>query len=129
MSKTPENERLDQLLVSLGHFASRSRARDAIARGTVSVNGKTATKPSQTVAGNVKIAITDPAQAYVSRAALKLTAALDHFGLDRRAMNASTSAPPPAASPRYCFIAAQNTSPPSMSATGRCIHGSRTIRA
>ncbi|NSZ62113.1 TlyA family RNA methyltransferase [Agrobacterium tumefaciens] len=82
MSKTPENERLDQLLVSLGHFASRSRARDAIARGTVSVNGKTATKPSQTVAGNVKIAITDPAQAYVSRAALKLTAALDHFGLD-----------------------------------------------
>ena len=50
MSKTSENERLDQLLVSLGHFASRSRARDAIARGTVSVNGKTVTKPSQTVA-------------------------------------------------------------------------------
>jgi 23S rRNA (cytidine1920-2'-O)/16S rRNA (cytidine1409-2'-O)-methyltransferase len=82
MSKTSENERLDQLLVSLGHFASRSRARDAIARGTVSVNGKTATKPSQTVAGNAEIAISDPAQAYVSRAALKLTAALDHFRLD-----------------------------------------------
>ncbi|KAJ34616.1 hemolysin, partial [Agrobacterium tumefaciens] len=82
MSKTPENERLDQLLVSLGHFASRSRARDAIARGTVSVNGKTVTKPSQTVAGNAEIAISDPAQAYVSRAALKLVAALDHFGLD-----------------------------------------------
>ena len=82
MSKTSENERLDQLLVSLGHFASRSRARDAIARGTVSVNGKTVTKPSQTVAGDAEIAISDPAQAYVSRAALKLVAALDHFRLD-----------------------------------------------
>lgn len=81
MSKTSENERLDQLLVSRGHFASRSRARDAVSRGTVSVNGKIVTKPSQTVAANVKIAITDPAQAYVSRAALKLTAALDHFKL------------------------------------------------
>ncbi|WP_454700350.1 TlyA family RNA methyltransferase [Agrobacterium burrii] len=86
MSKTPENERLDQLLVSLGHFASRSRARDAVSRGTVSVNGKIVTKPSQTVAANVKIAITDPAQAYVSRAALKLTAALDHFKLDPKGL-------------------------------------------
>lgn len=87
MSKTPENERLDQLLVSLGHFASRSRARDAVSRGTVSVNGKIVTKPSQTVAANVRIAITDPAQAYVSRAALKLTAALDHFKLDPKGLD------------------------------------------
>lgn len=87
MSKTSENERLDQLLVSRGHFASRSRARDAVSRGTVSVNGKIVTKPSQTVAANVKIAITDPAQAYVSRAALKLTAALDHFELDPKGLD------------------------------------------
>ncbi|NWJ25034.1 TlyA family RNA methyltransferase [Rhizobium sp. RM] len=82
MSKTSENERLDQLLVSLGHFASRSRARDAVSRGTVSVNGKIVTKPSASVAADADIAISDPAQDYVSRAALKLVAALDHFKLD-----------------------------------------------
>lgn len=82
MSKTSENERLDQLLVSLGHFASRSRARDAVTRGTVSVNGKVITKPSLSVAADAEIVISDPAQDYVSRAALKLVAALDHFKLD-----------------------------------------------
>ncbi|MDS7596341.1 TlyA family RNA methyltransferase [Agrobacterium tumefaciens] len=82
MSKTSENERLDQLLVSLGHFASRSRARDAVTRGTVSVNGKVITKPSLSVAAAAEIVISDPAQDYVSRAALKLVAALDHFKLD-----------------------------------------------
>lgn len=82
MSKTSENERLDQLLVSLGHFASRSRARDAVTRGTVSVNSKVITKPSLSVAADAEIVISDPAQDYVSRAALKLVAALDHFKLD-----------------------------------------------
>ena len=72
MSKTSENERLDQLLVSLGHFASRSRARDAIARGTVKVDGKVVTKPAQTVSVEAEIVVDDPASTYVSRAALKL---------------------------------------------------------
>lgn len=74
--------RLDQLLVERGLFATRSRARDAIQRGTVKVDGKAVTKPGQTVAQNVAIAVDDPASAYVSRAALKLIAALDHFDLD-----------------------------------------------
>ncbi|MFC4625144.1 TlyA family RNA methyltransferase [Daeguia caeni] len=74
--------RLDQLLVELGLFATRSRARDAIQRGTVQVDGKPVTKPGQTVARNVNVTVDDPASAYVSRAALKLIAALDHFGLD-----------------------------------------------
>lgn len=82
MTKTTENQRLDQLLVSKGLFASRSRARDAVSRGTVSVNGKIVTKPSLSFAENVMIEINDPAQDYVSRAALKLVAALDHFKLD-----------------------------------------------
>ncbi|MEJ8310513.1 TlyA family rRNA (cytidine-2'-O)-methyltransferase [Agrobacterium larrymoorei] len=82
MTKTSENQRLDQLLVSKGLFASRSRARDAVSRGTVSVNGKIVTKPSLCFAENAVIAIDDPAQDYVSRAALKLVAALDHFKLD-----------------------------------------------
>ncbi len=75
-------QRLDQLLVSLGLFASRSRARDAIDRGTVKVGGKTVTKPGALFTEEAAIEINDPAQDYVSRAALKLTAALDHFSLD-----------------------------------------------
>jgi 23S rRNA (cytidine1920-2'-O)/16S rRNA (cytidine1409-2'-O)-methyltransferase len=75
-------QRLDQLLVTLSLFASRSRARDAIQRGTVTVNGKVVTKPGALFAEDAEINIDDPAQDYVSRAALKLVAALDHFGLD-----------------------------------------------
>lgn len=75
-------QRLDQLLVARSLFASRSRARDAVQRGTVKVDGKVVTKPSLTFAEDVAIEIDDPAQDYVSRAALKLVAALDHFGLD-----------------------------------------------
>lgn len=74
--------RLDQLLVERGLFATRSRARDAIARGTVTADGRPVTKPGQTVSRNAAIAVNDPAKAYVSRAALKLVAALDHFFLD-----------------------------------------------
>lgn len=74
--------RLDQLLLNKGLVASRARARDAIQRGTVKVDGRTVTKPATTFAEGVAITIDDPAQAYVSRAALKLVAALDHFGLD-----------------------------------------------
>lgn len=74
--------RLDQLLVARGLFSSRSRARDAIVRGTVKVNGETVLKPGQVLAADVRLSIDDPARDYVSRAALKLVAALDHFGLD-----------------------------------------------
>ncbi|MGY5779317.1 TlyA family RNA methyltransferase [Rhizobium sp. LEGMi135b] len=77
-----EPQRLDQLLVTLSLFASRSRARDAIQRGTVTVNGKIVTKPGALFSESADISIDDPAQDYVSRAALKLVAALDHFGLD-----------------------------------------------
>ena len=74
--------RLDQLLLNRGLVASRARARDAIQRGTVKVDGRTVTKPASTFAQSVTLTIDDPAQDYVSRAALKLVAALDHFGLD-----------------------------------------------
>ncbi|RCW21440.1 23S rRNA (cytidine1920-2'-O)/16S rRNA (cytidine1409-2'-O)-methyltransferase [Ciceribacter lividus] len=81
MTKADE-QRLDQLLVALNLVASRSRARDAVQRGTVKVDGKVVTKPSLTFSSEVAIEIDDPAQDYVSRAALKLVAGLDHFGLD-----------------------------------------------
>lgn len=74
--------RLDELLVERGLFASRSRARDAIERGTVRVDGEAAVKPGRTVAADVVLEIDDPARAYVSRAALKLIDGLDGFGFD-----------------------------------------------
>jgi len=82
MSAPKPSHRLDQLLLNLGLVASRSRARDAIQRGTVTVNGRVVTKPGTVFAEDAAVTIDDPAQDYVSRAALKLVAALDHFGLD-----------------------------------------------
>ncbi len=82
MSQPTETIRLDQLLLNAGLVASRSRARDAISRGTVRVDGRIVTKPSSAFPASASIEIDDPAQAYVSRAALKLKAALDAFGLD-----------------------------------------------
>lgn len=74
--------RLDQLLVEKGLFATRSRARDAIVRGTVKIDGAVVAKPGATVAPTAAIVVDDPASAYVSRAALKLIAGLDHFDIN-----------------------------------------------
>ena len=74
-------QRLDQHLVDTGHFPSRARARDAILRGTVSVNGAVCGKPAQKVAANAAIAVEDPAAGYVSRAALKLIEGLRTFNV------------------------------------------------
>lgn len=74
--------RLDEALVARGLFSSRSRARDAILRGTVTVDGRSEIKPAQPVAPTAGIAVADPARGYVSRAALKLIAALDAFAID-----------------------------------------------
>jgi len=82
MNSTENRVRLDELLVRRGDFPTRSRARDAIERGTVSVDGRIASKPGQAVGQDVSIAVDDPARSYVSRAALKLVAGLDHFGFD-----------------------------------------------
>ena len=61
---------------------SRARARDAILRGTVSVNGVPAKKPNQMVGDDDVLTLDDPAAGYVSRAALKLIAGLDAGGID-----------------------------------------------
>ncbi len=74
--------RLDQFLVEHGYFATRARARDAILRSTILIDGAPAKKPSQKIAGKPDIAIDDPASDYVSRAALKLIKGLEHFKLD-----------------------------------------------
>ncbi len=79
--------RLDELLVKRGLVASRSRGADAIRRGVVTVDGKTAAKPGQAVAADAQIEIDDPASDYVSRAALKLNSALEHFSFDPSGRN------------------------------------------
>ena len=81
-SSPPDRDRLDQILVRLGFYESRSRARDAIARGAVQVDGTVVAKPGALVSVSANIRLTDPARAYVSRAALKLKAGLDAFGFD-----------------------------------------------
>jgi 23S rRNA (cytidine1920-2'-O)/16S rRNA (cytidine1409-2'-O)-methyltransferase len=77
-----EKIRLDLALEQRGLLPSRARARDAILRGTVTVNGQVAGKPHQMVAHQDKIALSDPAANYVSRAALKLIAGLDAGQID-----------------------------------------------
>ena len=84
----PEKQRLDVLLVERGFFSTRSRARDAIARKTVLVQGKVVDKAGQVVLSDAEIIVSDPARNYVSRAALKLLAALDEFPVRTRAINA-----------------------------------------
>ncbi len=73
--------RLDEEIAARGVLPSRARARDAVLRGTVSVNGVFARKPSQSVDAADSIIVADEAQHYVSRAALKLLHALDHFNI------------------------------------------------
>jgi 23S rRNA (cytidine1920-2'-O)/16S rRNA (cytidine1409-2'-O)-methyltransferase len=75
-------QRLDEALVARQLYPSRARARDAILRGTVLVDGEPARKPSQMVLQDAKLTTVDEAQTYVSRSALKLIRALDHFKID-----------------------------------------------
>jgi 23S rRNA (cytidine1920-2'-O)/16S rRNA (cytidine1409-2'-O)-methyltransferase len=79
--------RLDELLVQRGLYSSRSRARDAIARGTVRIDGVIATKPAQNAKPESQIEIIDEGQKYVSRSALKLKNGLNFFGIDPKNLN------------------------------------------
>jgi len=72
--------RADQLLVQRGLFESRAKAQAAIEAGNVTADGAIVRKPSQPLAEDAQI-VAEPAHPYVSRGALKLEAALDHFGI------------------------------------------------
>ena len=80
--------RLDLALVERGLAPSRSRAHDAVKRGTVQVDGITVRKSGIDVPSNSHVTIDDAASGYVSRAALKLIAGLDGFDIDPRGSNA-----------------------------------------
>jgi 23S rRNA (cytidine1920-2'-O)/16S rRNA (cytidine1409-2'-O)-methyltransferase len=72
--------RADVFLVENGFAKSRSEAQVAIREGLVRVNGAVVGKPSQAVPASAAIEYEKP-HPFVSRGGVKLTAALDHFGL------------------------------------------------
>jgi 23S rRNA (cytidine1920-2'-O)/16S rRNA (cytidine1409-2'-O)-methyltransferase len=76
-----KRKRADVALVERGLFESRARAQAAIAAGLVTADGATVRKSSDEVADSAILEAT-PAHPWVSRGALKLVAALDHFGFD-----------------------------------------------
>ena len=74
--------RLDLALVAQGLAASRSRARDLIARGLVAVEGRRCDKPAQMVAADALLRIEGEDAGLVSRGGVKLRTALETFGFD-----------------------------------------------
>ncbi|QDZ13553.1 TlyA family RNA methyltransferase [Humibacter ginsenosidimutans] len=73
--------RLDAAVTARGLARSRTHAARLIAEGRVSVDGRPAVKASTKVADESAITVAE-ADHYVSRAAHKLIAALDGFGID-----------------------------------------------
>lgn len=73
--------RLDQILVTRRLAPTRSRARDLILRGLVTVDGAVATKPSASIAAAAELVVLGGADD-VSRGAEKLRAALAAFAFD-----------------------------------------------
>jgi len=74
--------RLDVALVARRLVPTRARARDLIKRGLVCVDGAVVTKAGASVLAGTNLEIVGDEARYVSRAALKLVAALEGFGLD-----------------------------------------------
>ncbi|KAA9143565.1 TlyA family RNA methyltransferase [Microbacterium lushaniae] len=73
--------RLDAALAARGLARSRTHAAQLIAAGVVSVDGRPVVKPSTPVADEARVEVA-AADSYVSRAAHKLLAGLDAFGID-----------------------------------------------
>jgi 23S rRNA (cytidine1920-2'-O)/16S rRNA (cytidine1409-2'-O)-methyltransferase len=73
--------RLDVAMVERGLAPSRARACSLIRQGLVEVAGAPSTRPAMRVAPGAAIGVRPDAPRFVSRGALKLAAALDHFRL------------------------------------------------
>jgi len=74
--------RLDIALVNWGLVPSRARAKDLIDRGFVSLDGEVLRKPNKKVGDDDRSRLVVHDFGWVSRSALKLVAALDHFDPD-----------------------------------------------
>jgi 23S rRNA (cytidine1920-2'-O)/16S rRNA (cytidine1409-2'-O)-methyltransferase len=77
----PSRRRADRLLVERGLFESRAKAQAAIEAGLVRADDAIVRKASEEIAVDAVLQA-EPAHPYVSRAGVKLAAALDHFGFD-----------------------------------------------
>ncbi len=75
-------ERLDKLLVDRGLVTSRTRGEELIKNGDVLVNGVSVEKPGKKIAIDAKILLLNEELTWVSRGALKLLKALEHFQID-----------------------------------------------
>lgn len=73
--------RIDRLLVERGLFESRAKAQTAIAAGNVTADEVVIEKASDEISADAVLRA-EPAHPYVSRAGVKLAAALDHFQSD-----------------------------------------------
>ena len=76
-----KRKRADVVLVERGLFESRARAQAAIAAGRVAADGTLVRKAADEIAEDAALSA-QPEHPFVSRGALKLAAALDHFGFD-----------------------------------------------
>jgi len=75
--------RLDTFLFENGTFESREKAKKAIAELRITVNGKTASKPSTDVSEDDEIIVSPSERTeYVGRGGIKLEHALDRFCID-----------------------------------------------
>jgi len=75
-------ERLDRLIVKKKLLDTRDRAKAYIMGGNITVNGERITKPAAMIDEEAIIDVCVQNQGYVSRGGIKLSRALDTFGID-----------------------------------------------
>jgi 23S rRNA (cytidine1920-2'-O)/16S rRNA (cytidine1409-2'-O)-methyltransferase len=75
-------ERLDKILFERGLVTSRTRGEELIKNGDVLVNGIAIDKPGKKIPVSADITLLNEELSWVSRGALKLIKALDHWNLD-----------------------------------------------
>ena len=78
----PQKIRLDRLLLERGLAESRQKAQALVLAGQVMVDEQKVEKCGMLVSTEAQLRLLGGALRYVSRAGLKLDAALDHFGVD-----------------------------------------------
>ncbi len=98
-----KKERLDVLLVELGEFESREKAKRNIMAGLIFVDGQRVDKAGTKVKRDSKIEVKGKALPYVSRGGLKLEKAIKEHGVHVETRCAWISALQQVASLTACF--------------------------
>ena len=75
-------ERIDKILLERGLVSTRVRAEELVKKYGVKVNGKLFSKPGKKIPKDAVIELMAEEIPWVSRAAFKLIAALDHWGIE-----------------------------------------------